>query len=189
MSYIGKKNSEARKLKGFTQEELAELSKVNLRTIQRIENSNNEPRGKTLELICEVLQIDKGELQDLKTSENNRIGAFVVNSIFLILLNLAITLTFSYLVMPVEADINSKFGAILLSFFIPFTIFYYTQKMKATERIFKFGICWMIYLTTLLYAQGFRGALAIGFGSWIFSCILIYFGVLFYGKVLFKSEK
>ncbi|KAF2516033.1 helix-turn-helix domain-containing protein [Flavobacterium foetidum] len=190
MSFIGKKISEARKQKGFTQEELAELSKVNLRTIQRIENNNNEPRGKTLELLCEVLQIDRSELQDLsKVSENNKIGAFVVNAIFLILLNLAIAVTFSYLVMPVEADVNSKFGAILLSFFIPFTIFYYTQQMKATERIFKFGICWMIYITTLLYAQGFRGALAIGFESWIFSCILIYFGVLFYGKVLFKSDK
>lgn len=190
MSYIGKKISEARKQKGFTQEELAELSKVNLRTIQRIENNNNEPRGKTLELICEVLQIDKGELQDLnKTSENNRIGAFVVNAIFLILLNLAITLAFSYMVTPIEASANSKFGAVLLSFFMPFTIFYYTQNMTATERIFKFGICWMIYLTTLLYAQGFRTALGIGFRTWIFSCILIYFGVLFYGKVLFKSEK
>lgn len=189
MSYIGKKISEARKLKGFTQEELAELSKVNLRTIQRIENNNNEPRGKTLELICEVLQIDKGELQDLKTSENNRIGAFVVNAIFLILLNLAIALAFSYMVTPIEASANSKFGAVLLSFFMPFTIFYYTQNMTATERIFKFGICWMIYLTTLLYAQGFRNALGIGFRTWIFPCILIYFGVLFYGKVLFKSEK
>ncbi len=190
MSFIGKKISETRKQKGFTQEELAELSKVNLRTIQRIENSNNEPRDKTLELICEVLQIDKAELQDLnKVSENNKIGAFVVNAIFLILLNLAITLTFSYMVTPIEASANSKFGAVLLSFFMPFTIFYYTQHMNATERIFKFGICWIIYLSTLLYAQGFRGALGIGFRTWIFPCILIYFGVLFYGKVLFKSEK
>ena len=48
MSIIGKKISETRKSKGLTQEELAELSKVNLRTIQRIENNESEPRGKTL---------------------------------------------------------------------------------------------------------------------------------------------
>lgn len=43
MNAIGKKISDTRKSKGFTQEELAELSKVNLRTIQRIENNKNEP--------------------------------------------------------------------------------------------------------------------------------------------------
>ncbi|MDR6760278.1 transcriptional regulator with XRE-family HTH domain [Flavobacterium sp. 2755] len=190
MNFIGKKISETRKIKGFTQEELAELSKVNLRTIQRIENSNNEPRGKTLDLICEVLQIDKADLQDLnKVPQNNRIVAFIVNGIFLILLNLAIMLTIVYLAAFPESNINSRLGGVLLSFFIPFTIFYYTQKIKATERIFKFGICWIIYLPSLLYAQGFRDACAIGFRTWIFSCILLYFGVLFYGKVLFKSEK
>lgn len=66
MSIIGKKISEARKSKGLTQEELAELSKVNLRTIQRIENNESEPRGKTLTLICEVLEI---KLEDILKSE------------------------------------------------------------------------------------------------------------------------
>ena len=51
MSIIGKIICEARKSKGQTQEELAELSKVNLRTIQRIENNESVPRGKTLYLI------------------------------------------------------------------------------------------------------------------------------------------
>ncbi|KAF2329043.1 helix-turn-helix domain-containing protein [Flavobacterium daemonense] len=187
---LGKKICETRKLKGYTQEELAELSKVNLRTIQRIENSNNVPRGKTLDLICDVLQLDKTDLQNVdKSAQNNRIGALLINGIFLIILNFAITLSIVFLTAPLEATINSKFGAVLLSFFIPFSIFYYTQKMKATERIFKFGVGWVIYLVTILYAQGFRGACATGFTTWIFSCILIYFGVLFYGKVLFKSEK
>jgi transcriptional regulator with XRE-family HTH domain len=36
MNLIANKISETRKTKGLTQEELAELSKVNLRTIQRI---------------------------------------------------------------------------------------------------------------------------------------------------------
>lgn len=58
MSSIGKKISDARKLKGLTQETLAELSKVNLRTIQRIENNESTARGKTLLLICDVLDID-----------------------------------------------------------------------------------------------------------------------------------
>tara|TARA_R110002049_G_C9063249_1_gene554354 strand:- start:740 stop:883 length:144 start_codon:yes stop_codon:yes gene_type:complete len=47
MSIIGRTICEARKSKGLTQEELAESTKINLRTIQRIENNENEPRGKT----------------------------------------------------------------------------------------------------------------------------------------------
>ncbi|WPO78601.1 helix-turn-helix domain-containing protein [Flavobacterium sp. KACC 22761] len=64
MNEIGKKIKEIRKKKGLSQEELAESSKVNLRTIQRIENDENEPRGKTLNLICEVLDINTEDILD-----------------------------------------------------------------------------------------------------------------------------
>ena len=53
---------ELRNRKGFSQEILAEESGLSLRTIQRIENSENVPRGKTLNLICDVLEIDVEEL-------------------------------------------------------------------------------------------------------------------------------
>ena len=76
MNIIGSEISKARKAKGLTQEELAELSKVNLRTIQRIENGENEPRGKTLVLICEVLDLDVESLLQAKKkyADNNREG-------------------------------------------------------------------------------------------------------------------
>lgn len=74
MSIIGKKISETRKSKGLTQEELAELSKVNLRTIQRIENDESEPRGKTLKLICEVLDIDVEDLINSKKQMEDNIN-------------------------------------------------------------------------------------------------------------------
>ncbi len=64
MTEIGKKIREVRKKKGFSQEELAESAKVNLRTIQRIENNESEPRGKTLNLICEVLDINAEDILD-----------------------------------------------------------------------------------------------------------------------------
>ena len=64
MHGIGKKIREIRKKKGLSQEELAESAKVNLRTIQRIENSESEPRGKTLNLICEVLDINAEAILD-----------------------------------------------------------------------------------------------------------------------------
>ena len=58
MNTIGKQIKTKRQLKGLTQEQLADAAKVNLRTIQRIENSESKPRGTTLVLICEVLDID-----------------------------------------------------------------------------------------------------------------------------------
>lgn len=64
MNEIGKKIKEARKKKGLSQEELAESAKVNLRTIQRIENNESEPRGKTLNLICKVLNINAEDILD-----------------------------------------------------------------------------------------------------------------------------
>jgi transcriptional regulator with XRE-family HTH domain len=190
MNAIGKKISDTRKLKGFTQEELAELSKVNLRTIQRIENSKNEPRGKTLSLICDVLQINKADLQELnKLSQNKTIITFIIDGFFLILLNLLLSLTIGYLTLPSEANINSRIGASLLSFFIPFFIVYFTQKTKATKRILKFGIGFIAYPIFLISVQGFVLGCSTGFRSWLFFCILIFIGVLFYGKIFFKPEK
>ena len=72
MENIGQKIVQLRKSKGYTQEELAERAKVNLRTIQRIENDENKPSGNTLKLICEALDtlptklIDYGKKEDLK---------------------------------------------------------------------------------------------------------------------------
>jgi transcriptional regulator with XRE-family HTH domain len=64
MTELGHKIKEARMLKGLSQETLADLSKVNLRTIQRIESNANQPHGKTLNLICEALDINIEDLVD-----------------------------------------------------------------------------------------------------------------------------
>ena len=58
MNNIGEKIKIVRKKKGLSQEELADLATINLRTIQRIENNESEPRGKTLHLICGVLDLN-----------------------------------------------------------------------------------------------------------------------------------
>ena len=46
MEEIGEKIREVRKKKGLSQEALAELAEVNLRTIQRIENNESKPHAK-----------------------------------------------------------------------------------------------------------------------------------------------
>jgi transcriptional regulator with XRE-family HTH domain len=70
MNPIGTKIKEIRLKKGLSQEELAETSQVSLRTIQRIENNENEPRGKTMQFICESLGIPIEQLLDYDKKED-----------------------------------------------------------------------------------------------------------------------
>ena len=120
MRIIGEKIRDARKLKGLTQEELAELSKMNLRTIQRIENNENAPRGKSLNLICEVLDLSIEDLfEHEKVKRKKTLVTTIVNGVFLIVLNIAFVVIFGYLTIDSDASLQSKFGALLLSFFIP----------------------------------------------------------------------
>jgi transcriptional regulator with XRE-family HTH domain len=52
---LNEKIIQGRKVKGLTQEELATLTKVNVRTIQRIESGKSNPRAFTLKAIENVL--------------------------------------------------------------------------------------------------------------------------------------
>ncbi|MFA9187155.1 helix-turn-helix domain-containing protein [Flavobacterium sp. FBOR7N2.3] len=81
METIGTKISKIRKQKGMSQEELSDLSKINLRTLQRIEKDENEPRGNTLKQICEVLKINIEELLDYGKKEDNSYLIFLHLSI------------------------------------------------------------------------------------------------------------
>jgi transcriptional regulator with XRE-family HTH domain len=181
MKINGKKISETRKLKGLTQEELAEKSKMNLRTIQRIENNESIPRGKSLRLICDVLEIS---LEDTLISEKQRrvktIINIFINSIFLIVLNIILMSIIGYLTLDSEANMNSRIGAFLLSFFIPFFIVYKTPHMNGIERMLKFGTGLIAYIIIALLSIKFPATI----GTGLIPCLLIALGVLFYGKKL-----
>ncbi len=51
-----------RELKGYTQEELAEIIEVNPRTIQRIENKETNPKIKTFRKLIKILQISDEDI-------------------------------------------------------------------------------------------------------------------------------
>lgn len=53
---------ELRVLKGLSQEKLAELAQISLRTVQRIENNETEPRGHSLLQIAKALNTTPEEL-------------------------------------------------------------------------------------------------------------------------------
>ena len=67
----GQKIKEIRTIQGMTQQELALKAKINLRTIQRIENEEVMPRSYTLKIIARVLMIEYSELLDLNPMRND----------------------------------------------------------------------------------------------------------------------
>ncbi|MCK4662417.1 MAG: helix-turn-helix domain-containing protein [Bacteroidales bacterium] len=61
---------ELRLKKGITQEELAEKTELSVRTIQRIENGEVDPRSFTLQAIASALDVDFGVLNNSTEFEN-----------------------------------------------------------------------------------------------------------------------
>jgi transcriptional regulator with XRE-family HTH domain len=70
---VAKKIKELRKRKGFSQEDLSEVSGLSLRTIQRIENGETEPRGDTLIKLAESFSISPDEITDWQIIEDKSI--------------------------------------------------------------------------------------------------------------------
>ncbi len=62
-----------RKLKGYSQEKLAELSGVTVRTIQRIEHGDVNAHMNTLKLLADALQVNLQELLPLENPKNESI--------------------------------------------------------------------------------------------------------------------
>lgn len=93
----GKKIAEARKLKGLTQEELAGLSQITVRTIQRIEAGANTPQSFTLKAIAKALDIDYENLVNNTPTANTIISAPGDLQHFMILFNFS---CFSYIAIP-----------------------------------------------------------------------------------------
>ncbi len=60
--HLAKQLKELRALRGMSQEYLAEESRVGLRTIQRIENSESSPTGETIKRLANALEVELSEL-------------------------------------------------------------------------------------------------------------------------------
>jgi transcriptional regulator with XRE-family HTH domain len=186
MENQGRKISEARKLKGLTQEQLAEQAKVNLRTIQRIEANETNPRSSTLKLICDVLDLNPDQMVHMEKSGNaGKIGVLLFNGFFLLVLNFVMMAIFGYLTLDSNANWNSRLGALLLSFFIPYFVVLKTRDMNGLERMLKFGTGFIVYLVLVLFMHGFRA----GLGTGIFVVLPFALGVLFYGSQILNLQK
>jgi transcriptional regulator with XRE-family HTH domain len=77
---LARRIKELRNKNGFSQEELAEKTGLSLRTIQRIENGETEPRGDSLKKIATTFRVSLDEITDSNIVEDKNI---------LVLLNLS----------------------------------------------------------------------------------------------------
>jgi len=68
---LGKKISELRKAKGYTQEELVNKCKLNIRTLQRIESGEVEPRIYTVKAIFEALEYNYDTTEATEKKQNS----------------------------------------------------------------------------------------------------------------------
>jgi len=129
---LAKKIKELRTRKGFSQDELADTAGVNLRTVQRIESGETEPRGDTLKRLAGALGVTSDELIDWAEQEDSG---------FLVFLNLS---ALSFIAFP------------LLGIIVPLALWFLKKdKIKNLNEMGKslinFQISWCI-LFFLLYA-------------------------------------
>jgi uncharacterized Tic20 family protein/DNA-binding transcriptional regulator YiaG len=124
---LAQKVKTLRNRKGYSQEELSEKTGLSLRTIQRIENGETEPRGDTLKRLAMVFDVSPDEMVDWAVQEDKG---------FLVSFNLS---ALSFLVLPL--------GGIL----VPLIIWISKKdKIKGVNDLAKnllnFQITWLILL-------------------------------------------
>ena len=184
MISLGELVNKARKNKNITQEELAELSRVNLRTIQRIEKNENKPRESTIKLIFDVLEIDKSILESEITKLNPSYGSLFFEYFFLVITNFILAGIIGWMTLDTEANLNTRFAALLLSFFIPIFIVVLTKNMEKTERLLKYGTGFFLYILMSLILVGFPTA----FLSGLLVSLSLALLTLFYGDNLLSKN-
>lgn len=181
MKSTGKIIYEVRMKKGLSQEELATMAKVNLRTIQRIENDLTEPRDTTINLIFGVLQIDQNELKaPVVERDFGSLLQKMINTLFIILLNIIIASVIMYLTVYDSANIYTRIGAFLLSILLPYFIVLLTRNTTSPMRLIKFGTGFILLIIFSLFQV--KIATAIFNGAIPFA--LIGLSILFYGKAI-----
>ena len=83
-----------------------------------------------------------------------------------------------WMTLDSEANLNTRFAGLLLSFFIPIFIVFMTRGMNRTERTLKFGTGFVVYIISSIIIVGFPTAFVTG----LLVCLAICLLTLFYGE-------
>lgn len=128
---------------GYTQADLAELSNLSTRTIQRLESGGNQPKGHTLKVLAKALNVEPSVLQN-EAAQEVRVNQVTQGDTQLRLLNLS-TLCF----------IGIPFGNIL----VPFMIWKNNRTLPLVNewgrRIISFQVIWTLCTVSLLIVSPF----------------------------------
>jgi len=114
----------------------------------------------------------------MEQAQKKSIGPIIVNGFFLVVLNIVLMMIIGYLTLDSEANINSRIGAYLLSFFIPVFIVLKTRNMNGLERMLKFGFGFIFYIILALIMVSFPQTLVTG----LIPCLVVALATLYYGK-------
>ncbi|GAA3567794.1 helix-turn-helix domain-containing protein [Snuella lapsa] len=124
-SNLAQRVKELRTRKGFSQEILAEISGLSLRTIQRIENNETVPRGDTLKRLATALNTSPDEIVDWKIQEDQGyltlMSASGLGFLFFPLLGIIIPLTLWILKKDKLKGVN-ELGKSILNFQISWVL-------------------------------------------------------------------
>ncbi len=131
METIGEKIAEIRKRKGLTQEELSDKALINLRTLQRIEKGETEPRGHTLRVLCEELDVNIEDILDYGKKEDKRFLIYFHLSVIF-----GVVIPFGDIIVPAILWLTNRDRIISLN--------------EQGVNVLNFRICWVI----LIFATG-----------------------------------
>ena len=147
---LSKKIALARKKKGLTQEQLADLTNVTVRTIQRIESGESTPRAFTIKALAEALETNFEDLSLFGEVQNSPFsnGSVLFQNSFNLdnerhMLKVLCLSCFSYLALP------------LIHFLIP--IYYFKKSgishpktISVARSIIRQQIYWVVTLSFLM---------------------------------------
>ena len=159
---LAQRVKELRNRKGLSQELLAEESGLSLRTIQRIENNENIPRGDSLKRLAIALDTSPDEIIDWKIQEDQN---------YLTLMSLS---ALGFLFFP------------LLGIIIPLTMWMFKKdKLKNVNELGKsilnFQISWslLLFLYYIFIFTGMLGSvIEIQFPNWNISMFSIFIPII-----------
>ena len=168
---LGKKVKDLRMRQGLSQEELAEISQLSLRTIQRIENGETEPSGHSLKALASALKITPDDLIDWSQQEDKAFLSVLnlssLGFVFFPLLGVIIPLTLWILKKEKIRHVNetgkhilnfqitwslvlfSLYGIIVLQMFFLMTGYNQIGPVLLAKPFLLFGIFGVLYLYNL----------------------------------------
>ncbi|WP_184549601.1 helix-turn-helix domain-containing protein [Mucilaginibacter sp. FT3.2] len=177
---LTKKIKELRTKMGLSQGELAELSQLNLRTVQRIESGDTEPRGDSLKRLANALNVMPNDLIEWTEKEDKGI---------LIFLNLS---ALAFIAFPLMGGI------------VPLTIYMLKKDQvkninETGKKLLNFQITWclLIFLGYILLLctmfLHFNFPFHFNFGGLATTDVLICVPLLYYGlnivTILFNAYR